>query len=74
VQANEPSESIGELIGGGAIDILFTLLEQSPAMRARIITAFAQAADCRDLRAWLVYLLREVLGIIYGRDILQGLH
>lgn len=72
VQTNEPSETIGELIGQRSTYFLRDDIIMGPLMlRSQLIRMFAKAADCKNAREWLDYLLREIINLIYGDQVLR---
>lgn len=72
VQTNEPVETIGELIGQNAWYFLRDeILLKSPALRSQVIQVFDKAADCKNLRTWLNYFIRQIINVIYGGEALR---
>src|SRR6266496_4717147 len=71
VQIHEPEESIGALIGQRSLYFLRdNIIIQSPTLRSYLLYLLAKAADCRNIRVWLDYFLREIINQIYGQEIL----
>jgi type II secretory pathway predicted ATPase ExeA len=72
VRTNEPVEGVGALIG-----IKFwrfvrdDMLIGSPILRSHLMRVLTKAADCKDIRTWMNYLLREVINLVYGGEALR---
>lgn len=72
VQTNEPVETIGALIGQNAwYFIRDEVLLKSPELRSQLIQVFDKAAECKNLRAWLDYFIRQIVNQIYGGEALR---
>ncbi len=72
VQTNEPVETLGELVGQNAwYFVRDEVILKSPELRSQFIQIFNKAADCKDLRAWLNYFIREIINVIYGGEVLR---
>jgi len=72
VRTNEPVERVGELIGMRAwYSIRDSLLLGPPALRSQLIELFEKATDCQDTRAWMDYILRRLVNLIYGSQVLR---
>jgi hypothetical protein len=66
----EPVETIGDLVGMQAWFYLRDdMILYSPAQRQWIMRIFLQAVECRNVREWLDYFLREIINTIYGETI-----
>lgn len=72
VRTNEPFETVGGLIGIRTWQFLRDdVILGSSALRSLLMRVFAKAADCKDLRAWINYIIREVVNLIYGEEVLR---
>ncbi len=72
VQIHEPEEDIATLIGQRSLYFLRDdIIMQSPTLRSRMLYLLAKAADCRNIRVWLDYFLRELINLLYGGEILH---
>lgn len=72
VQTNEPVETLGELIGQNAWYFLRDeVILKSPELRSLLIQVFDKAPDCKNLRTWLDYFIRQIVNCIYGEEILR---
>ncbi|MBI4319453.1 MAG: hypothetical protein HY675_13275 [Chloroflexi bacterium] len=72
VRTNEPVETVGGLIGLRSwFFARDTVIQHSPSLRAVLIRIMAQAADCKDFKAWADYFIRELINLAYGKDILR---
>ncbi len=72
VQTNEPVETLGELIGQNAwYFIRDEVILKSPELRSQLIQIFDKAADCKNLRAWLDYFIRQIINRVYGEEVLH---
>jgi len=72
VQIHEPEEDIATLIGQRSLYFLRDgIIMQSPTLRSRLLSLLTQAAECRSIRVWLDYFLREVINLLYGGEILH---
>lgn len=73
VRTNQPVETVGTLIGGGAWTfIMDDVILSAPLLRARLQGALAAATDFPNVRDWLDHILREIINVIYGREILSS--
>lgn len=74
VQTNEPVETIGGLIGQNAWYFMRDeIILKSPELRSQLIQVFEKAADCKNLRAWLDFFIRQIVNNIYeGKALRQS--
>jgi hypothetical protein len=73
VSSTEPKETIGTLIGMGAWNFLLDdVILGSPPLRARLVSALAAAAEFGAAKGWLDHILREIINVIYGHEILPS--
>ena len=67
VRTHEPSEKVGDLIGLRAWYFARDSALLGPAeRRAQLKTFFEKAAECKDTRAWMNYVIRHLVNLIYG--------
>jgi hypothetical protein len=67
VLTNEPPETIGELIEDRTwYFIIDDIILDSPTLRVPMLHILHMAADCKNLREWLDYVLREIINLVYG--------
>jgi hypothetical protein len=71
VRTHPPVETIGEMIGTRSYNFVMEIIEDYPGLRSQLIEVLAKAADCNDARAWITYVLRQVLNWIYGDEALR---
>lgn len=72
VQEHEPGENIAGLIGQKSLYFLRDeIIMQSPTLRSHMLYLLTKAADCRNIRIWLDYFLREAINLLYGGEILH---
>ena len=72
VGIHEPSEKVGDLIGMRPWYFVRDGALLGPAERCAELQAFFQkAAECRDTRAWLNYVIRHLVNVIYGGEVLR---
>ena len=72
MQTNEPVETLGELIGQNAwYFVRDEVILKSPELRSQLIQIFDKAAECKNLRAWLDYFIRQIINRIYGEEVLH---
>ncbi|HEY7413638.1 MAG TPA: hypothetical protein VH593_00475, partial [Ktedonobacteraceae bacterium] len=72
VITSESPEKVGDLLGLRLFRVAFSLLvADQPVLRDRLIGLFARAADCKNLRGLIDYLLREVINVIYQGEALR---
>ena len=72
VMTSETPETVGDLIGLQLFRVVFLLLVSGQAsLRDQIIRFFAQAADSKDTRALIDYLIRETVNLIYQGKVLR---
>lgn len=73
VQTNEPSERVGELIGVWKMWNFFIdeMISTSSKFRTLFTQIFAKAADCKNAREWVDYMLREIINSVYGSEVLR---
>jgi hypothetical protein len=71
VRTNEPVETVGSLIGLGPWDfIVDQAILGSTTLRMHLMSILGSAADFGDLKIWLEHVFREVLNLIYGKEVL----
>ena len=72
VLTSESPEKVGDLIGLQLFRVVYLLLVSGEtALRDQIIRFFAQAADCKNTRALIDYLIREAINLIYQGEVLR---
>ncbi len=72
VITSESPETVGDLLGLQLFRVAFSLLVSGPpTLRDQLIRFFAKAADCKDIRALIDYLIREVINLIYQGEALR---
>ena len=72
VRTNEPVEKVGDLIGQRSLYFVRdSILLGSSELRSQIQLLFAKAADCKDTRAWMQYMVRQWVNMIYGGQVLH---
>ncbi len=72
VLTSESPEKVGDLIGLQLFRVVYLLLVSGQtALRDQIIHFFAQAADCKNTRALIDYLIRETINLIYQGEVLR---
>jgi hypothetical protein len=70
VRTNELTETVGELVGIRTwLFLRDDVIVGSPTLRAQLMRIFAKAADCKNAREWLGYMLREIVNLVYGEEI-----
>lgn len=71
----EHKENIGTLIGMSAWNFLLDdVIIGSPPLRARLVSTLAAAAEFDAAKDWLDHILREIINVIYGSEILTSKH
>ena len=68
VQTNEPTETIGAMIGDKARFFVIDDVMKSPELLAQFMRILETAADSKNTRAWFNYFLREIINVIYGGE------
>ena len=73
VQTNEPAETVGQLIGQRAAFFILDniILLGSPVLRTRLIHVLAKATEYKNAQEWLDYMLREIINLVYGAEVLR---
>jgi hypothetical protein len=71
VRTHLPVETIGEMIGTRSYNFIMEMIEDYPDLRHQVIEVLAKAADCKDARTWITYVLRQVLNWVYGGEALR---
>jgi hypothetical protein len=72
VRTNEPVERVGDLMGKRAWSFAVDgVLLGSPELRSQLIGFFEKAAECKDPRGWMDYMLRRLINLIYGGQVLH---
>jgi len=72
IRTNEARESIGELVDQKSWYFLRDeVILNSPELRFQLIQIFEKAADCKNLRVWFDYFVRQIVNRIYGREVQQ---
>ena len=72
VMTSESPEKVGDLIGLQLFRVVFLLLVSGQeSLRDQIIRFFAQAADSKNTRALIDYLIRETINLIYQGKVLR---
>jgi hypothetical protein len=72
VRTNEPKETVGGLIAVGSWNFLRdNVILGSPNLRSLLMHVFEKAADCKNLRTWTDYFIRESINLIYGGEALR---
>jgi hypothetical protein len=72
VRTHEPSEKVGDLIGLRAWYFARDGALLGPAgRRTELMLPFEKAAEYNDARAWLNYVIRHLVNLIYGGEVLR---
>jgi hypothetical protein len=72
VLTSESPETVGDLLGLRLFRVAFSILAfGQPVIRDKLIGLFAHAADCKNTRALIDYLIREVINLIYQGEALR---
>ncbi|GHO78956.1 hypothetical protein KSD_67270 [Ktedonobacter sp. SOSP1-85] len=72
VRTNEPSEKVGDLIAKKPWYFARDgLLVGRSELRFQFLDLFGKAAEYKDTRTWVEYMLRELVNMIYGGKILR---
>ncbi len=72
VRTNEPAEKVGDLVGKRSwFFIRDSVLLGSSELRSQLIVLFEKAAECKDMQAWVEYIIRQLVNLIYGGQVLR---
>ncbi len=72
VRTNEPAETMGDLIGDKSWNYISTELIAGPqVMRDHLIGVLDSALRCKNMRQWVDYIVREVVNVVYGEEVLH---
>ena len=68
VRANEPAETVGALIGRTKVwNFILNALTESSGFQKHLIHLFTKAADFKETKFWLEYIIRYLLNLVYGQ-------
>lgn len=71
VRTNEPTETLGELIGIRTWPFFRDdVILGSPTLRALLIRILSKGNDSTSASEWVSYTIRELINLIYGKEVL----
>ena len=72
VRTNEPVERVGDLVGQRSLFFIRdSVLLGSAELRSQLQLLFGAAADCKNTRMWMSFMIRHVVNLMYGGQVLH---